>query len=295
MKNIKKIGIVTEDVAELSQEIITKYQIGIAPAKLNWPEIEGVPGENIFEKMKESDRRGIKALGKTSQPSPKDYLDNFKNSLQNFEKILCITVSSKISGCYNSAIQGKKLLGKKEREGVFVFDSWSVSGGEGLIVLKALNLIEEGEEIENIIKKLEEFKRDVYFYAIFKDAKWIETTGRIPPIGAKVLGGMIKIGCRPLIRVKEGVITSGGIKFGAKDEVSALLSQFKKEVKKTRNEEKKIKAVISYTNNPEEAKKLEELIKREFPNIEIVYLTLVNFIIGSRLGPGGLTLSWTPW
>jgi len=66
---MEKIGIVTEEATDLPREIIEKYQIAIVPVKLFWPEIENLPGENTFQKMRELEKTGTKSFGKTSQPS----------------------------------------------------------------------------------------------------------------------------------------------------------------------------------------------------------------------------------
>ena len=75
MEYMEKIGIITDEAADLPKEIIEKYQIAVVPVKLDWPEIENLSGENTFQKMRELERRGIKSFGKTSQPSPKDFID----------------------------------------------------------------------------------------------------------------------------------------------------------------------------------------------------------------------------
>ena len=107
---MEKIGIITDEAADLLKDIIGKHQIAIVPVKLDWPEIENLPGENTFQKMRELEKRGIKSFGKTSQPSPKDFLDKYKYQLERFDKILCIILTSKLSGTYNSAIQAKKFF-----------------------------------------------------------------------------------------------------------------------------------------------------------------------------------------
>lgn len=65
---MEKIGIATEEGADLPQEIIEKYQIATAPIKMHWPEIENLPGDNTFQKMRTAVKLGVESFGKTSQP-----------------------------------------------------------------------------------------------------------------------------------------------------------------------------------------------------------------------------------
>ncbi|GAI16382.1 unnamed protein product, partial [marine sediment metagenome] len=76
-KSVRKvsIGVVTEDITDLPQKTLERYQIEIVKTILEWPEEENLPGENIYQKMREADKRGIKTFPKTSQAVPKSYLE----------------------------------------------------------------------------------------------------------------------------------------------------------------------------------------------------------------------------
>jgi len=123
MNNKKTIGIVVDEAVDLPKEIIDEHQIGIVPLKAYWPEIENLPGENVFQKMREAEKKGIKTFVKTSQPSIKDFLNVYQKQLEKFEKIICLTITSKHSGTYNSGVQAKRFLNPKEEGNVFVIDS----------------------------------------------------------------------------------------------------------------------------------------------------------------------------
>lgn len=113
---MEKIGIVAEEACDLPQEIINEHQIAIVPIKLDWSDLEKMPGENTFQKVRELEKRGIKSFGKTSQPSPNDFLEQYNHQLERFEKVLCITVTSKLSGSHNSAIMAKSFLGPEDQK-----------------------------------------------------------------------------------------------------------------------------------------------------------------------------------
>lgn len=289
---MKKIGIVTEEAADLPPEIIEKYQIGIIPVKLDWPEIENVPGENTFQKMRELERRGIKSFGKTSQPSPKDFLDKFRSQLEKFDNIICVTLTSKLSGSHNSAIQAKAFLKPEDQGKIWVLDSLSASGGQSLIILKAIDLIESGKNIEEIVSELERFIPQVHLYIMFEDPKWIEASGRISHLMAGLLRRMISLGIRPVTIMKKGVLVPGGMKTNAKDITIALFRHFEKETKKTREKGKGIKVVITHGDDLTGAQRLKEMIEKEFKNTEVVFMNIIDNVIGAPTGPNTLMLAW---
>lgn len=289
---MEKIGIVCEDVVDLPQDIVEKNQIALAPAKLYWPEIENLPGENTFQKMRELEKRGIKSFGKTSQPSMKDFLDKYTYQLERFEKVICITITSKHSGSYNSAIQAKKFLEPDKQERVFVVDSLNGTAGHALLVLKAADLIKTGKEAKEIVLELENFTQKIHCHLMVDDPKWLEASGRISPLIANLIREMSKAGIRPLLTFKNGKLTPGGIKIKAKDIPSTLFKQFEAETKKLRAESKKIRITITHGDDWQGANRLKEMIEKESKDNEMVFVNIMDNIIGAPTGPNTLVLAW---
>ena len=290
---MNKIGLVIDEGADLTLDIIRKHQIAVVPLKVEWPpEIEGLPGETVFHRMKEADKRGIKVFCKTSQPSPKDYLDLYKKQLEKFEKLICITVTSKLSGTYNSAIQAKSFLPEEQENKVFIIDTLSAAAGEGLIVLKAIDLVNQDKPIEEIVKELENLVSQTFLYLALKDPKWLEVSGRISSTIANWIRKMSNINLRPLLGMKKGVLKPISIKMGVKDGAEALFKQLESKSKKNRKQGKKIKVFISHALAPESCQKLQDLIEENMENTEIVAANLLDEIIGSIVGPGAMAVAW---
>lgn len=289
-----KVGLITDEAADLTKELIEKHQIEIVPLKMDWPDIENLPGENTFQKMREAERKGIKSFGKTSQPSPKDFLDVFQKQLEKFEKIICITITSKHSGTYNSACQARNLLDPEKQKRVFILDSLSGSCGQGLLILKAAELIAgEEKKIEEIFKEIESFRSKIILRGILKDPKWLEASGRISSVVANLVRKMEKINFRPILGIKNGVIKAVGIKRRAKDVPTALFNEFKEKTEKLVKERKKIKVAITHGDNLEMANDLKEMIENEFPATKIVFINLIDNVLGVLLGPDSLVLAWS--
>ena len=290
---MNKIGLVVDEGADLPQEIIEKYQMAVVPVKMDWPEVENLPGENTFQKMREAEKREIKSFGKTSQPSPKDFLDAFERQLERFDKIICITLISKLSGTYNSANQARGILKEEDQKRVFIVDSLNASCGEGLSDLKAIDLIEQGKDTEEIVKELEKFVPQVRLYGMLEEIKWLEASGRISSTLANWVRRMQKIGVRPIIGIKKGVIKAIGIKAGAKDIPTGLFHQFEAKTKKLRNQGKKIRVAITHGDNLEGAQRLKEMIEKELEGVEVAFINLIDNVLGVLVGPNTLVLAWS--
>jgi DegV family protein with EDD domain len=285
------VGIVTEDIASILSKILERYQIELAKTKFEWPELEKIEGENIYQKIKKAYEMKIETRPRTSQAMPKDYLDAYKKQLQRFEKVLCLTLTSKISGCYNSAIQAKEMLEEKEKERVFIFDTLHAAAGQALFVLRAIELIQEQREIEEIIEELKKLIPKTQTYIIFADPKGPEFIGRITKSQANWIRRMKKLGIQPIMKIKDGILAKGGMVL-AKDESEALFKKIKKESEKERKEGKKIRVIINHADNLTGAEKLKGLLKEI--GAEVSFISEGPPILCSVTGPGTLISAWQP-
>ena len=283
------IGIVTEDVAMLLPKIVERYQIELVSPKYDWPEEQGLPGENIYQKMRVAEKYGVKTTPKTTQATPKQYLDAYEKQLQRFDKVLCLVLTSKISGCYNSAIQAREM--SKNPEKIFVLDTLNAAAGQSLLILQAIELIQEQREIGEVLDELKKIISRTHLYIVFEDPKWIESLGRITHSQANWIRRMKKLRLRPIMELKEGMIGKGGIVF-ARDSAEALFKKVKKESKRERKVGKRIRVIIGHADNLEQAEKLKKMLKEKI-GAEVPYISLGPTIICAGAGPGTLFVGWT--
>jgi DegV family protein with EDD domain len=283
----QKIGIVADEGGDLPEELIKKHDISIVPFKVDLGEMKDLPG-NIYQRIREAERRGLKSFVKTSQPSPGDFLKAFKEKLKEFEEIICITVTSKHSGTFNSALQAREHLPEKEK--IHVVDSMSVSGGEGLIILKAVSLIKSGLKINEILEKLKESVLKTNLIFVLENPKWAVASGRVPRVLGALLERMQNLGFYPVLTLKKGKIGLSSIRKGVKDLSSALFEEFKSKILKE-NIDSEIKTAITHADNEREAKKLEDLILK-VKNCKIEFKNIIGNIVGGLSGPGAVALAW---
>lgn len=284
---MKKISLIVGETASLPQNIVEKFEMKVVPYIVDWKEGENLKGKNIFQKMREGKKLGIKTFPKTSQPSPFTFKKIFEEELKKAEKIICITLSKKLSGGYNSALQAREML--KEKERIFVLDSMNVTVAEGLIDYQIGELIQAGKDLKEILEKFKAKTEKTKLFGMVADPKWLEAGGRISHSFSVLLSQMQKIGMRPLIGVKDGEVKAVALKMKAKDIPTALFNQLKKEAKKIKGE---IKIAIGHGDNEEDAKKLKNLIEENLKNAKVLFLNLIDPIIGVHVGPGSLALAF---
>lgn len=181
---VSMISLVTDSSCDLPMEYIEKYSINIVPLTVSIDGKDYVEGTDIQSKDFAHMMLQAKDLPKTSMPSPGNFAEMFK-SLLDKGPVLCLTVSSGLSGTYQSACLGRDLSNGDVR----VVDTISGSLGHGLMLLKAAEFIQEGKDIDEIIQKIEEYKRSPNILVLLDTLENIVKGGRL----SKFKGSVAKV------------------------------------------------------------------------------------------------------
>jgi DegV family protein with EDD domain len=165
---------VTDSSCDLPNELLARYDIKVVPMRVDiggahyLERVDITPGE-FFEKMARSPE-----LPKTSQPAPAAFEDAFE-ALPADDRALCVTVSSKLSGTYQSACVAAELSGAR----VTVFDTLNASLGHGLQVLKACELAATGRGIGDIVAELTAYRDGLNTLVLLNTLENIVRGGRL--------------------------------------------------------------------------------------------------------------------
>ena len=180
---MRKIKIVTDSSSDLFGLSYTEF--ATAPLKIITAEREFVDNEelDVFEMVNYLDR--YKGKSKSSCPNPNDWLEAFGDA----DDIFCVTITSGLSGSYNSALSAKQTY-EEENPGkrVFVIDSLSAGPEVTLIAEKLDEYISLGMQYEDICKNITEYKKNTGLVFMLKSLKNFANNGRISPIVAKIVG-----------------------------------------------------------------------------------------------------------
>ncbi|MDD2495255.1 MAG: DegV family protein [Tissierellia bacterium] len=149
----------------------------------------------LISKMKNS-----KKLIKTSCPSPEDFINSFNKHKDTF----VVTISSQLSGSYNSAMLAVNILKEKLPENfVHIFDSKSAAAGETLVVLKVKQLIEDNFNVSEIIENTEKYINKLRTLFILDSLDNLAKNGRITNLKA-ILANVLHI--VPIMGADDGKI-----------------------------------------------------------------------------------------
>lgn len=166
---------------------------------------------------------------KTSMPSLQDYLDVFEEIAKTKNDIICLTISSKLSGSYNSAIAAKQILEENYPDiKVTVIDTTVVTGLQGMLVEEVMKMKKANCTYEQMIEKIEKLKMTGRVFFTLQTMDYLVHGGRVGKLSGMAAG---KLGIKPIITLQDGELLNGGIARGRKKAISKaitnLISYFK--------------------------------------------------------------------
>ena len=275
-----KTRIIVDSTADLMPEI--KERVNVVPLTVKFGDEEFIDGVTIdnktfYEKLIESD-----SLPTTSQATPDAFMTEFEKAKEAGEAAVVITLSSKFSGTYQSA-----MIAAEEYENIYVVDSSSVAMGGGILIELALRLLDEGKNAEEIAKIHEEEKQKIVIVALLDTLEYLKKGGRISKAVA-FAGGVLNI--KPVISVTDGEISMLGKARGSKMGNNLLVQ----EIEKAGGIDFSKPVLLGYSG-------LSDVILNKYiedsrhiweGNLEEVRYTTVGSVIGTHIGPGAVVVAF---
>ena len=209
------IKIVIDSSSDISKEEASKLGIEVIPMIVSFDKEEFYDGydllpQQFYEKLIESD-----VLPKTSQITPFRFVEVFERLVKEGNDVIVITLSSKLSNTYNSAV-----LASMEFDGkVKVVDSLNAAVGERLLCELALKYVEEGMEFDKIVEQLDIMKHKINLIAVVDTLEYLKKGGRISKTVA-FAGELLAI--KPVISVVDGEVKVIGKARGSKNAKNLL-------------------------------------------------------------------------
>lgn len=203
------IKIIIDSASDIDAAEAEKLGVELIPMEIKFEDGEYLDGvtlsrEKFFEKLIENTE-----LPHTSQINPFRFEEAFEKLTAAGNDVICITISSKLSGTYKSACQAAEKFGGE----VTVVDSLNASTGERLLCLYALRLVEEGKSAAEIAKELDVAKGRICVLAVLDTLVYLKKGGRISAVTA-FAGEMLSI--KPVISIVDGEVKLVGKAIGSK-------------------------------------------------------------------------------
>ena len=275
-----KTRIIVDSTADLMPEI--KERVHIVPLTLRFGEEEFIDGVTIdhkrfYEKLVECD-----VLPVTSQATPHAFAKEYEKAAKAGECAVVITISSKLSGTYQSA-----MIAAEDYENIYVVDSGTVAMGGGILTELALKLLDEGMDAKLIAEKLEEEKKKIIIVALVDTLEYLQKGGRVSKTVA-FAGSVLNI--KPVLSVIDGEISLLGKARGSKMGNNLLVQ----EIDKAGGIDFEKPLLLGYSGLSDALllKYIEDSRHIWEGNLDEVRYTTVGSVIGTHVGPGAVVVAF---
>lgn len=275
-----KVRIIVDSTADVTDDI--KSRLTVVPLTVHFGEEEYIDGVTIhhkefYEKLIESD-----VLPSTSQANPAAFADVFEEVASAGESAVVLTLASKLSGTYQSA-----MIAAEDYDDIYIVDSQSVAIGSGILAELALQLVDQGMSARDIAERLEKERENVCIVAMLDTLEYLKRGGRISKTVA-FAGNILSI--KPVISLDRGEIVVLGKARGSKQGNNLLVTEIEKAGGVNFNKP----VLLGYTG-------LSDVLLQKYiadssvlwkGNIEELRTTVVGSVIGTHVGPGAVAVAF---
>ena len=279
------VAIVTDSTSCLPQEEVERYGIEVVPVKLVYEGRVYRDGQDLTPEEFYRLLREARKLPTTSPASPGDYLEVFRRVGEKARSILCISVSAKLSGMFDSARAAVELARESlPRTAIQVLDSGTAAMAQGFVVLAAARAARAGKGLQEVMETATRIMPRVELVAVLDTLHYLARGGRVPKVA---------VWATSLLQIKPILILSGG-EVGLLERVHTrkrALSRLVVIMREKVGEKRPLHVSVFHANALGDALALREEIIREFQPQEL-YLTQFTSVMGVHTGPGVVGLAY---
>ncbi|MFC1861532.1 DegV family protein [Chloroflexota bacterium] len=272
------IKIVTDSTADLPDTLIKELDITVVPVYLRfgnevYRDRVDISEDDFYERLLHDPIHPS-----TTQPTPQDFTSVYNKLSGEADGIISIHISSKLSGTYNSAVQGEKMTSKECP--IEIIDTQTVSIALGLIVIKASKMAKSGMSLQQIVDELGKNTHNVHILMLFDTLKYLAKGGRIGKAKA-LLGSVLNV--KPVLGIKDGeLVPVSQVRIRAKG--IDKLFDFVKNATDIQD------LAVVHSTTPDEAQAMVESMSSIFSK-ERTVLARLGPALGVHGGPGVLAIA----
>ena len=272
------IAIVTDSTADLPEEYLKEVQV--VSVKYSFGR------QQHIDKVTQTNKEFYYQMStdpnhpKTSQPTPRDFIKMYNFVSSHYKNIISIHLSQKLSGTYQSAMNGSKNINEAN---IQIIDSQTTSVALGLLIMYVVDLKQQGKSYNEILDSVEDKKTDTDIYLLLYDLTYAVRGGRVPS-KVKTIADLFRL--TPILSTKSGKLKVVGTLKGKTN----IASKFAKYISKKIDDNSNYRMIIAHADSKNNSKKLESELISRFDNIQSNYLLELGGGLGCHAGPGALVV-----
>jgi len=282
---MKKVAIVTDTTACIPQEQVAEYDIEIVPVQLIFEDKTYRDGIDISPTEFYALLRQAKKPTTTSASSPDPYFEAYRKASQRARSILCLTLPSKFSAMFNSALVAKQMAKTALPNVVIeVLECTTAAAGQGLVALAAARAAASGKALNEVIKIASKIMERVNLFATLDTLHYLVKSGRVPQAAALV-NSLLKI--KPVFTLNHADARTVALPRTITSAMKRMLKLMEQRVVKGQP----LHVAVMHADALDKATALRERIASQF-NCAELFITEFTPVMGVHTGPGLLGIAF---
>ncbi len=277
--------VVVDSCCEVSENLRGDERIVSVPLGLQVGDVFFLDDENLVQKELLEHIAAYEGCPKSSCPSPEAFMEAYHCDA---ERVYVITLSSKLSGSYNSAILGRELYreayGEKD---IHIVDSHSASAGMTAQLLEIFRLEEQGLSFEEISEAIDKFRDKHVVYFVLDNLETLRKNGRLSKLKA-VIASTIKI--KPVCKGAQGEIAQTGQAIGSRKALSKMVESVLAEAAGNLKNTLECNLVIAHCNCRERAEYVKSLFEAK-AKYKAIYINDTSGLSSLYANDGGIIVA----
>lgn len=280
-------AVITDSAADIADEDMERLDIHMVPCRVQFGDRGyldkvSISSAEFFEMLKTNPHHPT-----TSQPSPGDFRRQFEFLASHYADVLSINLTGIASGTVEAARSAAERTSARGK--VHVIDSRNATLGQGLVAVYAAELAHAGVAIGDAIEKVRQIIPRTSSFGVIDNMKYAVRGGRLPA-WVETAARVLRI--TPFIRTTPGgSIAKSGFAFGT----GKRTEKFARHMIRRARAMGPIRLAIGHAACPDEAQKLERLLRDGLPQIERLTITELGSGLGAHTGPGALVVAVQPY
>lgn len=274
------IRIITDSTSDLTPEQAEKLGVTVLPIEIRFGEevfTDGVDmtNEEFFAKLEAAE-----TLPTTSQIPPAVFEEIFNKILADGDEILCLLISSKLSGTMQSARIAAQMTGSDK---IYVPDTKTVTVGLGLLISVICGMRDRGMSASELAQQVETLSNRVRIVAAVSTLKYLKMGGRLSGAAA-VIGGML--GICPIVLVEDGAVNSAGKARGMHAAIGVIEEKLKQDGYRP---DRSLPIAFGHTCAPD---RLQSIMDKLSYVGDCAFVTDIGSVVGTHAGPGAAGIAY---
>jgi DegV family protein with EDD domain len=276
------IALVTDSACDLPPAVLDRYQVHVVPVQLSFGETSYIDKATITPDQFYTMLDERPEAPQTAQPSPRAFERLYTTLAAQYDSVVAVHLAAKLSGTWSNSQAAAARVSRQTGKPIAVIDAKTLSGGLGLLVLRAARLIEAGRSHDEVVAEIERVRPNVKILVGVRTLKYMVRSGRVSPMAgaaAKLLN------LKPIVALKESGETT------IFDKAFSQRGVLRKTLKHLRAAGRVREYIVLHAHNPDAARAYAAEVEGVL-GVPPAFVLDISPAIGANAGVGAVAVSY---